>query len=85
MRYYTTRYIKKLMDGGISKILFLDIFNYQYFEVFLKMTVLIEQIFFLVLFGTNHHFITYILIPESMKRIKEINSMALPLCLNNAS
>ena len=31
---YTDVHKKKLMDGGISKILFLDIFNYQYLEGF---------------------------------------------------
>ena len=31
MRYETPTFMKKWADGGISKIIFFDIFNYQYF------------------------------------------------------
>ena len=35
------------------------------------------------IFGTNHYFITYILIPESIRKKEEVNSLTLLLCLNH--
>ena len=71
--------------GAYQRFYFLTFSIINISNFFFKMTVWIEKNIFLVFFGTNHHFITYILIPESMRKKEEINSMTLPLCLNHAN